>query len=249
MPVLITELILLGVFSTLTSLLTAVAGLGGGMLLLALMAQIFAPAILIPLHGVAQFFSNANRGLIHRTHLEWKYLKPFILGSAVGAFAFVPLVVFVNHKVGALAVGLFILVVTWLPKWLNVSRLHPLFSGGLTSGLGVLFGATGPLVMSAHPKSDWSKEQIVGNHGCAMAFQHGVKVIAYLVAGVQLYKYMPHIVVLFIGAWLGTFLGTRLLKKISDDRFKTLLKWVLTALAIRLILLNGHALLQGVVRS
>jgi len=219
------------------------------MLLLALMAQLFAPAILIPLHGVAQFFSNANRGLIHRAHLEWQYLKPFILGSAVGAFAFVPLVVFVNHKVGALAIGSFILVVTWLPKWLNVSRLHPLCSGGLTSGLGVLFGATGPLVMSAHPKSDWCKEQIVGNHGCAMAFQHGVKVIAYLVAGVQLYKYMPHIVVLFVGAWLGTFLGTRLLKKISDDRFKTLLKWVLTALAIRLILLNGYALLQGVVRS
>ena len=91
-----TELIALGVFSTITSLLTAVAGLGGGMLLLALMAQIFAPAILIPLHGIAQFFSNANRGVIHRDKLEWQYLKPFVTGSLVGAFAFVPLVVYLS---------------------------------------------------------------------------------------------------------------------------------------------------------
>jgi uncharacterized membrane protein YfcA len=241
---LITELVALGVFSTLTSLLTAVAGLGGGMLLLALMAQLLAPAILIPLHGIAQFFSNANRGVIHRDKLDWTYLKPFVAGSVVGAFAFVPLVVFVDATIGAIAVGLFILLVTWFPQWLNVSRLPPLLSGGLTSGLGVLFGATGPLAMSAHPKANWSKEQIVGNHGAAMAFQHGVKVIAYLVAGVQLTQYFWHIVVLFLGAWLGTFAGTHLLSKINDDRFKVMLKWVLTVLGLRLVIGNIYTLLQ-----
>jgi uncharacterized membrane protein YfcA len=241
---LITELVALGVFSTLTSLLTAVAGLGGGMLLLALMAQLLAPAILIPLHGIAQFFSNANRGVIHRDKLDWTYLKPFVAGSVVGAFAFVPLVVFVDATIGAIAVGLFILLVTWFPQWLNVSRLPPLLSGGLTSGLGVLFGATGPLAMSAHPKANWSKEQIVGNHGAAMAFQHGVKVIAYLVAGVQLTQYFWHIVVLFLGAWLGTFAGTHLLSKINDDRFKVMLKWVLTVLGLRLVIGIIYTLLQ-----
>ena len=240
----ILELIALGLFSTLTALLTAVAGLGGGMLLLALMAQMLAPALLIPLHGIAQFFANANRGIIHRKKLEWSYLTPFVLGSVVGAFAFVPVIVFVNPAVGAMAVGLFILVVTWFPAWLNVSRLHPILSGGLTSGLGVLFGATGPLAMSAHPKANWSKEQIVGNHGAAMAFQHGVKVIAYLVAGVQLHQYIPHVIVLFAGAWVGTFIGTHLLRKISDARFKTMLKWVLTVLGLRLLLFNGYELLQ-----
>ncbi len=239
-----TELVALGVFSTLTSLLTAVAGIGGGMLLLALMAQLFAPAILIPLHGIAQFFSNANRGVIHRNKLEWTYLKPFIIGSAIGAFAFVPLVVFVDATIGAIAVGLFILLVVWFPQWLNVSRLPPLLSGGLISGLGVLFGATGPLAMSAHPKANWSKEQIVGNHGAAMAFQHGVKVIAYLVAGVQLYQYLWHVVVLFFGAWLGTFAGTHLLKRIADARFKVMLKWVLTLLGLRLIVANAYTLFQ-----
>ncbi len=241
----ISELLVLGLFSTLTALVTAVAGLGGGMLLLALIAQLFPPTILIPLHGVAQLFSNANRGIIHRATLKWSYLNPFVLGSAIGAFACVPLVIFVDPVVGAMAVGCFILLVTWFPTWLNASRLPPILSGGLSSGLGVLFGATGPLAMSAHPKANWSKEEIVGNHGAAMAFQHGIKVIAYLTVGVQLYAYLPHIAVLFISAWLGTLIGTRLLRKLTDDRFKLVLKWMLTALAIRLIVLNGYSIFGG----
>lgn len=245
MVILTSELISLGLFSTFTALVTSVAGLGGGMLLLALMAQLFVPSILIPLHGVAQFFSNANRGIIHRSKLEWSYLNPFVFGSVVGAFAFVPLVVFVDPVLGAIAVGVFILPVTWRPSWLNLAKLPPIVSGGLTSGLGVLFGATGPLAMSAYPKANWSREQIVGNHGAAMAFQHGVKVIAYSVAGIQLFAYIPHIIVLFFGAWLGTFMGTHILKRLTDDRFKILLKWMLTALALRLILLNAYHLLAG----
>lgn len=241
----ISELVALGIFSTITSLLTSVAGLGGGMLLLALMAQLFAPTVLIPLHGVAQLFSNANRGVIHRKKLQWSYLTPFVIGSVIGAFLFVPLVIYVNPVIGAILVGLFIIMITWFPKWISLSGLNPVLSGGLTSGLGVLFGATGPLTMSALPKTNWSKEQIVGNHGVAMAFQHGVKVVAFLVAGVQLQEYLLHIGVLFFGAWAGTYIGTRLLNKISDDRFKTILKWVLTLLGLRLILANSFTLFSG----
>ena len=240
------DLLTLGLFATTTSLLTAVAGLGGGMLLLALMAQLFPPLVLIPLHGIAQFFSNTNRGVIHRRSLEWAYLRPFVLGSTVGAFAFVPLVVFVNPGIGAISVGLFILLVTWFPNRLNVSKLPYFLSGALTSGLGVLFGATGPLAMSAHPKANWSKDQIVGNHGAAMGFQHGIKVVAFLVAGTQLKAYWAHIIILFVGAWLGTLIGTKILKRVSDERFKVVLKWVLTFLAARLIIINVTTLLHNV---
>lgn len=215
------------------------------MLLLALMAQLFPLSILIPLHGVAQFFSNANRGWIHRNELQWSYLRPFVIGSIIGAFMFVPLVVFVNPAIGAIAIGVFILLVTWFPRLLNVSRLPYFLSGGVTSGLGVLFGATGPLAMLAHPKAHWTKEQIVGNHGAAMAFQHGVKVVAYLVAGVQLYKFLPHIVVLFIGAWVGTIVGTRILKRFSDERFVSILKFVLTVLGLKLIVVNTYSIFHS----
>ena len=165
-------------------------------------------------------------------------MRPFVLGSVLGAFAFVPFVVLVNPAIGATAVGVFILLITWFPKQLNLSQFPYLLSGFVTSGLGVLFGATGPLAMSAHPKNEWSKNQVVGNHGAAMAFQHGVKVVAYMAMGTHVLHYWPHVISLFIGAWLGTLMGTKLLKRVSDQRFKVMLKWVLTILALRLIIVN-----------
>jgi uncharacterized membrane protein YfcA len=232
------QVILLAVFSSITSLVTAVAGLGGGVLLLALMAQLLNPMLLIPLHGIAQFFSNFNRGLVHRHQLQWRYLIPFMVGSAAGAFAFLPLVVMVDDRWGGLALGIFILIATWRPHWLKLQKMPALIGGAITSGLGVLFGASGPLAMSAHPKETWNKLQIVGNHGAAMAFQHGIKVVAYMVGGVQLWGYIPEIIALFVGAWLGTWMGTLVLHKLTDDRFKTLLNIVLTVLALRLVIIH-----------
>jgi uncharacterized membrane protein YfcA len=43
---------------------------------------------------------------------------------------------------------------------------------------------------------------------------------------------------LFVGAWLGTWVGTLVLHKLTDDRFKTLLNIVLTVLALRLVIIH-----------
>ncbi len=237
------ELIILAGIATLTSVITALAGLGGGMLLLALMAQIFPPAILIPLHGIAQCFSNASRGILFRKGIQKAYLLPFLLGSLVGAALIAPFVVFIPATVGALLLGVFVLLTTWFPNQLSAEKLPSWLSGAVTSGLGVVFGAVGPMVMSALPKQHWSKEEITGTYGVATAFQHGFKVLAYIAVGVQLNDYLAHIVVLFVGAWVGTLIGARLLMQVSEVGFKRLLKWVLTLLGIRLVLINAWSLL------
>jgi hypothetical protein len=55
------DVIFVGVASAFTSLITASLGLGGGVLLLALLGQILPPTALITIHGVGQFFSNIGR--------------------------------------------------------------------------------------------------------------------------------------------------------------------------------------------
>lgn len=49
------DVIFVGVASAITSLITASLGLGGGVLLLALLGQILPTVALIPIHGVGQF--------------------------------------------------------------------------------------------------------------------------------------------------------------------------------------------------
>ena len=71
-----------------------------------------------------------------------------------------------------------------------------------------------------------------------MACQHGLKVVAFTAIGINLIDYANELIGLIIGASIGTYVGTRLLKRISDDRFKMALNIVLTFLAMRMIYEN-----------
>jgi uncharacterized membrane protein YfcA len=68
-----------------TAAFGVVAGLGGGVLLIAVMATIFPPAALIALHGVNQLGTNIGRTIIMRRYILTPTLLPFGIGAAVGA--------------------------------------------------------------------------------------------------------------------------------------------------------------------
>lgn len=92
-----------------TSLLTAVMGIGGGALLIAVMAQIVPVAALIPVHGLVQFGSNVNRALMTHEHIDRPWIKLFFYGSLAGAAVASLIVVQLPLVVIQLSVGLFIL--------------------------------------------------------------------------------------------------------------------------------------------
>ena len=77
--------ILLIAVSAATSFLAAALGLGGGVVLLAVMAMILPAQALIPVHGLVQLGSNSGRALIMLRHVERSVLLPFLLGSLAGA--------------------------------------------------------------------------------------------------------------------------------------------------------------------
>src|SRR4051794_27561225 len=77
----------LPVASFVTAFLGVSTGAAGGLLLLAIMATVLPPAVLIPMHTVVQLGSNVSR-----TFIMWRYvmagtLLPFIAGAIVGAGA------------------------------------------------------------------------------------------------------------------------------------------------------------------
>jgi len=83
-----------------TSLLTGAMGIGGGVLLLAIMAGIVPAAALIPVHGLVQLGSNGNRALMTRRHIDWPLLRRFALGALAGALLALPHVIGAPHVEG-----------------------------------------------------------------------------------------------------------------------------------------------------
>ncbi|MBT3334540.1 MAG: sulfite exporter TauE/SafE family protein, partial [Rhodospirillaceae bacterium] len=61
-------ILLLGI-SAFTSLISAAFGLGGGLVLLAVMATVMPAAALVPVHGVVQIGSNFGRATVMVRHI------------------------------------------------------------------------------------------------------------------------------------------------------------------------------------
>lgn len=229
-----TLILLLSLAAFITSSLTAAMGVGGGVVLLALMAQFVPPALLIPLHGAAQLMSNTSRVVVQRKHIDWVYIKPFLLGSILGVLLVTPLALYMPVPLGQMLLGVFILVATWKSSWLKLSNWHPAASGGITSGLSLVLGATGPLVMSVLPKNRWDRQVVVGTHGMAMVIQHGIKVLAFSSLSFDWGEYWPMLVGIGVATLAGNLAGARLLAGVPEEKFDLVLNWILTLLALRL---------------
>src|SRR3546814_8848710 len=81
----LTASVSLSVFSAVTSFVTAAAGIGGGIMMVAVMAVLMPTQAVIPVHGLVQIGSNAGRTAIMLGGVQWQVLAPFCAGSLVGA--------------------------------------------------------------------------------------------------------------------------------------------------------------------
>ncbi|MFC6670358.1 TSUP family transporter [Marinobacterium aestuariivivens] len=109
------QALLLTLLSGLTSMITAALGIGGGVLLLAVMASMLPVAALIPVHGLVQLGSNFNRALMTRRHVDWPRVAPFALGALFGALTAVWVLVQLPLSWIQLSVAGFILYLLWGP--------------------------------------------------------------------------------------------------------------------------------------
>ena len=229
------DLVLLSTAALVSSTITGAMGVGGGLILIVLMAQIVPPIVLIPMHAGIMLFSNIGRAWIQRRHVRWDYVKPFLLGTALGAVVFAPLVSLVPEALGQLVLGVFVIGMTWRPAWFRLSAWVPWLSGAVTGGLTLFLGATGPMVMSVLPRKDWPKQEVVGTHGASMLFQHGFKFVAFVFLGFSPGEWGPAMVAMCMATLVGNFMGARLLHLFPENLFKHSIDWLLTLLALRLI--------------
>ncbi|WP_254276063.1 hypothetical protein [Halomonas sp. 3H] len=76
-----------------------------------------------------------------------------------------------------------------------------------------------------------------------MSAQHLTKAFVFGVAGFVFRDWLALMLAMVAAGFLGTWLGLRLLHRLSEQRFDTLFKWALTLLALRLAWLGVARLL------
>lgn len=229
--------VMLIVLAGFTSFMTATLGIGGGMLLLAVMASVLPVAALIPVHGLVQLGSNANRAMMTWRYVDAVMLKYFCLGAVVGAVVASFVVVQLPLMFIQLAVAGFILFLVWgsKPKAREMSPLGRMLAGGFTTLISMFVGATGPLVAAFVHRTQANKMQLTATLASCMTFQHSLKAFVFTFVGFSFFTWLPLTVAMIISGAIGTWLGLKLLNRIPADKFKMAFKLIVTVLALRLI--------------
>lgn len=220
-----------------TSILTAIVGFGGGMLLIAFMPGLLPPAAIVPIHALVQLCSNSSRAIFSWRSIHWAFCGAFIAGSIFGGFGAAQLINQLDIHYLPLILGLYILLNIWGPK-LNFQKppRGEFFTIGLIqTGISTIIGATGPLSQSTLLRKGLGRDSIVSTSALLMTITHLIKIPIFGLLGFSFVSYWQVIVGMCIGVIVGTYIGTKLRYKIPEIVFKKAMNWLLTLLALRMI--------------
>ena len=111
-----TELIL-ALVTFLTSTITAVVGIGGGMMLIAIMPLFLPLNALIPVHGLTQISSNLSRAVFGYKDVQYEVIPKFLIGSFLGIGIFAGILNLISLEYVPLFIGAYILLSLWSAKF------------------------------------------------------------------------------------------------------------------------------------
>jgi uncharacterized membrane protein YfcA len=237
-------LALLCAVSVATGALSAVVGMAGGITLLALMLLFMDPLVAIPVHGVVQLVSNLSRTVAQRRHVRWGLLARFGAPLLPMAFAGIALSRSVPRAAGELAIGVFVLIATWRPAWIRfggagAAALDPgrrmLAAGSVVGLFSTTIGATGPIAAPFFLQLGLDRKGLIGTQAASQTLQHLAKIAVFGAVGFAFRDWALPLAALSATAVAGTWLGTRLLDRVSEADFRALYTGVLTVIALRLL--------------
>jgi uncharacterized membrane protein YfcA len=216
----------LAVAAVVTSFISGIFGMAGGMLLIGFLLMILPVPVAMVFHGVIQIAANGWRSYLWRHHINWRVVLGFGLGSAFSLVVFSSLA-FVPPKWAVLmAIGVTPFIALSVPLSLapNIERRGQAFLAGAIGGaLQLVSGVTGPILDIFYVRSGMTRQMNISTKAAAQITGHLTKVTYFgaLVVdpggrGLEQWLVMGFAAVFAV---LGTTLSRRVLDRLSDRQF------------------------------
>ncbi len=220
--------------------ISAIFGLAGGMLVfLALGFGVDLPTA-IALHAAIQLVSNGSRILLSWRVVRWRICLWFALPVLPAAYLGGICLSYANADLLEIFIAAFVLLTVFLPKksveWLPQSAWWFAFLGALSSFLGMLVAATGPLIAAFFNMGDLRKEALVATKAVSQGITQAAKLLVLSsVVQVDFSLYGFDMLYLSLATIVGTWLGNRLIHRISDGTYDRLNNALLAFIALLMI--------------
>jgi uncharacterized protein len=239
-----------------TAAISGVFGMAGGLILMGVLLALTPVATAMVLHGAIQIVSNFSRAALHVRHVSWPLVGRYAAGSALAGLALLLLSWRPSETVVLILLGLTPLAV-WAPKRaldLDVSRpLQAEVCGFLVQSLNTLAGVAGPLLDVFFARTDLPRHRVVATKAATQVLAHAVKIgfwagpfLAYFrgegpgEAAPPAWLFLAVVPLSLTGTWL----GSKALERMTNDRFRMWTRWIVTAMGA-VYLAQGLSRLAG----
>jgi uncharacterized membrane protein YfcA len=218
------------------ALLSAVAGFGGGVLLLPVFTALFGLRVAVPMLTLTQLSSNASRAWLNRRDLHWRLIGWFAAGAVPLAIAGGLLLV--HAPLGPLQrlLGVFLIgVVVWRRR--NPHPRKPadraFVAVGAGSGLGsALLGSVGPLTAPFFLAYGLTRAAYIGTEAASALTMHLSKLAAYGAGDLLTRRVLLSGLALTPATLAGAWTGKKVLGRLSDHVFVLLVEIGLLAAGV-----------------
>lgn len=203
--------------------LSAVAGFGGGVLLLPVFTALFGLRFAVPMLTLTQLSSNGSRVWLNRDELRWPLVGWFTLGAVPLAVAGAVLLTYAPLSPLKRLLGVFLIgVVIWRRVNPHPRKLgEPAFMGvGAASGLGsALLGSVGPLTAPFFLAYGLTRAAYIGTEAAAALTMHLTKIAAYGVGDLLTSRVLLYGAALTPATLVGAWVGRKIVGRVSDHVF------------------------------
>lgn len=218
----------------LTSLLSGIFGMAGGLILLWILLFMMPVATAIAVHGLVQMVSNGSRAWFSRAYVDVRIFANLCLGLLAAAlllaiFAYRPNLIVVSIVIG------FMPVLVWLPVkelHLDASRpLHAFVCGMISGGLAIAVGVSGPIIDIFFIRTEMDRRTVIATKAAVQFLTHTTKVAFYWDAAMTLSSESWVAVAAAAPiAVLGTKCGNNILHRMTDHGFRQWTRWIVTVI-------------------
>lgn len=222
------------------AVLSAVAGFGGGVLLLPVFTALFGLRVAVPVLTLTQLISNGSRLWLNRRHLHWPLITRFALGAVPLAAAGGLLLA--HAPLGPLKrlLGVFLVaVVIWrrLDRRPRTPSRASFVAVGAASGLGsALLGSVGPLTAPFFLAYGLTRAAYIGTEAASALTLHVTKLAAYGAGDLLTTQVLTYGAALAPATLLGAWTGKKIVGRISDRVFVVLVEVGLLAAGVLFLL-------------
>jgi uncharacterized membrane protein YfcA len=225
-----------------TAAISGIFGMAGGLLLMGVLTGFTPVATAMVLHGFIQIISNFSRAAFLWRRISWPVIGRYAVG-VVGAIALIALIAWRPTQPEVFVMLGLTAMLVWIPRKaieINVERRGQAeLCGFLVQTLNTISGVAGPLLDIFFVKTLLPRQTVVATKAATQVMAHAVKIAFWglpLVGMLQSTEQQaragfPPLWVLLAVIPLsltGTWLGGRVLERMTDVSFREWTKWIVT---------------------